>query len=552
MTSLPELPAEQRADILEARLERSERALEAAETALEARMKDLFRANQELKLREQQLAQKLEIESALLLGALSTVQMAAAYSEKDRGYSISESAAPLLGLSAGEEATLEKIVGALHPLDRKRIMRESMLFFRKAQAGLTRRYVHRIIRYDNGETRWLSWSITRKKGNSLRPSHMVATVRDITEERHNERQVRSLQLRAERRLTELGKLQSELSAAKERVDAALAGRNRFISEMAHAIRTPLATLSGALELLRQKVDGTSEDDLKLAREAADQLGEMATKLIEEAGRDGDPDTAGREGSSALANMSSTIALPDRPRVLVAEDTESNRYVAERLLAELGCDVSSVENGAAAVEAVRREAFDLVLMDVMMPIMNGEQATQAIRALGGPASRTPIIGVTAHSLQSERERLLSSGMTACLSKPVKRETLETAIQTALIAGRDVGQGAVRFDHDLFRRAFMDLPPSYRLRMREAAKKDITKYAANVLSAVETDDDIGLSKASHSLNGVSLNIGAVEIVEELAAYREKRPAPDASTEGFRRAVAASLLAVDDLYDALVEQV
>lgn len=552
MTSLPELPAEQRADILEARLERSERALEAAETALEARMKDLFRANQELELREQQLAQKLEIESALLLGALSTVQMATAYSEKDRGYSISESAAPLLGLSAGEEATLEKIVGALHPLDRKRIMRESMLFFRKAQAGLTRRYVHRIIRYDNGETRWLSWSITRKKGNSLRPSHMVATVRDITEERHNERQVRALQLRAERRLTELAKLQSELSAAKERVDAALAGRNRFISEMAHAIRTPLATLSGALELLRQKVDGTSDEDLKLAREAADQLGEMATKLIEEAGRDGDPDTAGREGSSALANMSSTIALPDRPRVLVAEDTESNRYVAERLLAELGCDVSSVENGAAAVEAVRREAFDLVLMDVMMPIMNGEQATQAIRALGGPASRTPIIGVTAHSLQSERERLLSSGMTACLSKPVKRETLETAIQTALIAGRDVGQGAVRFDHDLFRRAFMDLPPSYRLRMREAAKKDITKYAANVLSAVETDDDIGLSKASHSLNGVSLNIGAVEIVEELAAYREKRPAPDASTEGFRRAVAASLLAVDDLYDALVEQV
>ena len=93
-------------------------------------MKDLFRANQELELREQQLAQKLEIESALLLGALSTVQMATAYSEKDRGYSISESAAPLLGLSAGEEATLEKIVGALHPLDRKRIMRESMLFFR--------------------------------------------------------------------------------------------------------------------------------------------------------------------------------------------------------------------------------------------------------------------------------------------------------------------------------------------------------------------------------------------------------------------------------------
>ncbi len=88
------------------------------------------------------------------------------------------------------------------------------------------------------------------------------------------------------------------------------------------------------------------------------------------------------------------------------------------------------------------------------------------------------------------------------------------------------------------------------MREAAKKDITRYSADVLAAVEADSDEALSKAAHSLTGVSLNIGAVGIVEELAEYREKRPAPDASIESFRQAVAACLLAVDDLYDALVE--
>lgn len=152
----------------------------------------------------------------------------------------------------------------------------------------------------------------------------------------------------------------------------------------------------------------------------------------------------------------TLGLPDRPRVLLAEDTESNRYVVERLLAEMGCDVTSVENGAAAVEAVRREHYDAILMDVMMPIMNGEQATQAIRALPGPAARTPIIGVTAHSLQSERERLLSAGMTACLPKPVRKDALDTAIRTALISGRGGGKSAARFDHDLFLRTSKTFP------------------------------------------------------------------------------------------------
>lgn len=87
------------------------------------------------------------------------------------------------------------------------------------------------------------------------------------------------------------------------------------------------------------------------------------------------------------------------------------------------------------------------------------------------------------------------------------------------------------------------------MRDAAKKDITKYTAEVLSAVEADDDGLLSKAAHSLTGVSLNIGAIGIVEELASYREARAEGEASIDSFRDVVAACLLAVDDLYDALI---
>lgn len=545
MVRFEEIPAEQRAEILAARLARSERALRETEVALEARMRELYQANQELGLRESALARNFEIKSALLLGALTTVDMVTVYGERDRGYTVSGGSGELLGLPAGEEATLEKLVAALHPLDHRRIMREGLAFFRNAETGVAHKYEHRIIRKDNGETRWLSWSIKRKRAGADRPAHLVATMRDITEERTNERQVRALQLRAERRVRELAVLQLQLAEAKDKAERALTARNRFISEMAHAIRTPLAALTGGLELLRSRVRSESAKDFAVARDAAEQLGELASRLIEEAAADGKL----RPEDDHTALPERTLGLPDRPRVLLAEDTESNRYVVERLLAEMGCDVTSVENGAAAVEAVRREHYDAILMDVMMPIMNGEQATQAIRALPGPAARTPIIGVTAHSLQSERERLLSAGMTACLPKPVRKDALDTAIRTALISGRGGGKSAARFDHDLFLRTFKDLPKTYRERMRDAAKKDITKYTAEVLSAVEADDDGLLSKAAHSLTGVSLNIGAIGIVEELASYREARAEGEASIDSFRDVVAACLLAVDDLYDALI---
>ncbi|NNK45628.1 MAG: response regulator, partial [Altererythrobacter sp.] len=235
-----------------------------------------------------------------------------------------------------------------------------------------------------------------------------------------------------------------------------------------------------------------------------------------------------------------------------EDTESNRYVIERLLNSIGCEITTVTNGVEAVEKARAATFDLILMDVMMPIMDGEQATQAIRAMTGPASRTPIIGVTAHSLQAERERLLSAGMTACLSKPIRREELETAIKTAMIGREAVLPLAARFDHELFQRAFFDLPKAYRDRMRDAAKKDISDYGEEVLRAAKSKDNEALSRAAHSLKGVSLNVGAVGIVEELSRYRETLAKdPGFSSASLRREIASSLLAFDDLYGALVSE-
>lgn len=550
MVSLKDLPFEEQAGILAIRLDRAERALSDAETALEGRMRELDSANKELSQRESDLVEKLDIESRKLLSAQQTAQMATIYGEKGQPFTASEGTGVLLGLPAGEEGSLEKLIEAIHPLDRDRIMRDGVAFFTQLEPGTEHRFDHRIVRFDTGQTHWLSWVIRREPGNEKANSRVYGTVRDITFSRANERAVRALQLRAERRVRELNALSEELSAEQIKTAEALRTRTEFLTEMAHAIRTPLNSLNGGLELLADEVPANSRD-FGVVRDAADQLVEIANKLIEQSDAK-DLGTASNSRAQLPENSGTNETFGTAARVLLAEDTESNRYVIERMLQSIGCETMIVGNGVEAIEAVRDASFDLILMDVMMPIMDGEQATQAIRAMNGPASRTPIIGVTAHSLQAERERLLSAGMTACLPKPIRRTDLEAAIRTAMIGREAVHPHKARFDHELFQRAFLDLPAAYRDRMREAAKKDISDYGEEVLKAAEASDSEGLSRAAHSLKGVAINAGAIGIVEELSRYREMiSDDPAFSCGHLRKEIAASLLAFDDLYGALVSE-
>lgn len=113
------------------------------------------------------------------------------------------------------------------------------------------------------------------------------------------------------------------------------------------------------------------------------------------------------------------------QVLLVEDNAVNRRVATGILRKLGCDVVEAENGQLALQVLETQTFDLVLMDVQMPVMDGFRATSAIRA--NPAwDGLPVVAMTAHAMKGDRERCLAAGMNDYVSKPVRLEDIRTMV------------------------------------------------------------------------------------------------------------------------------
>jgi CheY-like chemotaxis protein len=142
----------------------------------------------------------------------------------------------------------------------------------------------------------------------------------------------------------------------------------------------------------------------------------------------------RPSQLVVEHTGSSVGLKPR-KVLVAEDNVVNQRVAVILLTKRGHDVTLVDDGAKALDAVVRERFDVVLMDVQMPEMDGLEATAAIRrreaARGG---HLRIVAMTAHALNGDAERCIASGMDGYLSKPLDPGKLYAVIEEDILAPR----------------------------------------------------------------------------------------------------------------------
>ena len=136
--------------------------------------------------------------------------------------------------------------------------------------------------------------------------------------------------------------------------------------------------------------------------------------------------------------SASVVQSSRPgsgrHILLAEDNRVNQRVAVLMLEKRGFLVTVADNGRAAVEAYQQQAFDLILMDIQMPEMDGMEAFAAIRALERPQGRrTPVVALTAHAMAHDRQRCLAAGMDGYVSKPLTAALLFAEIERLIPAG-----------------------------------------------------------------------------------------------------------------------
>ena len=208
-------------------------------------------------------------------------------------------------------------------------------------------------------------------------------------------------------------------------------------------------------------------------------------------------------------------------VLLAEDSLVNQRLAVALLEAQGHTVTMVNNGKEAVAASGEQRFDLLLMDVQMPEMDGLEATRQIRAREQPTGRRlPIIAMTAHALKGDRERCLEAGMDDYVAKPIRAEELFETMD-ALFADRErVPATAVSPEVVNWAKALTAAQGDRAVlkAITETALDEIPQLMAALRQAIADGDQAGLRLAAHTLRGSVRYFGADRVSEHAAKLEE----------------------------------
>ncbi|MDB5419461.1 MAG: hypothetical protein JWP50_2880 [Phenylobacterium sp.] len=228
-------------------------------------------------------------------------------------------------------------------------------------------------------------------------------------------------------ITEMKRQAQALAQALAHAEAANRAKTEFLADMSHELRTPLNGVLG----LAQALEATPLDANQAAlvadiRASADLLQQLVSGLLD----------YGEANLAAEGGPASSPASVEAPgwslRVLAADDNPTNRKVIELMLAAAGVQVVSVNDGAAAVEAWGAATFDVILMDLRMPVMDGIAAIRAIRDEERRTARpaTPILVLSANTSPQDRRASAAAGADGHIGKPIKAEELIAALEAAV--------------------------------------------------------------------------------------------------------------------------
>jgi PAS domain S-box-containing protein len=215
------------------------------------------------------------------------------------------------------------------------------------------------------------------------------------------------------------------------------------------------------------------------------------------------------------------------RILIAEDSPANQMVALAMLKRAGYHIDTVMNGKEAVESLRNLPYDLVLMDISMPEMNGMEATTVIRGLAGDKGRIPIVAMTAHAIKGDREKFLAAGMNDYISKPVDKQLLLEVLDRWLPEGPGAAQATTAteptsqpsqvLDINTLEQLARDTSPEMLPRMLAAFREETNSRVQAISRHLSPPAVEQLQREAHSLKSSAGTFGAFDL-QQLALELE----------------------------------
>jgi signal transduction histidine kinase/CheY-like chemotaxis protein/HPt (histidine-containing phosphotransfer) domain-containing protein len=262
-----------------------------------------------------------------------------------------------------------------------------------------------------------------------------------------------------------------------------------------------------------RAGATPEFDAQLSKPLkSSQLYDVLVRVL--AGRDAGP-------QPEAASLRTAIA-PLRLRILLAEDSPVNQRVALGLLGRLGYEADVVWNGREAVEALEREPYDVVLMDVSMPELDGLEATRQICERWRHGARPRIIAMTANAMAEDREACLAAGMDDYLPKPIRLEALQEALRRARPgAGPAPGRsgGAAELDEVAFDNLEQFGSESFVGELIDTFVTDTTRLLAALRHSLAEGDAQALRRGAHTLRSYGETFGAADFAQLCRQLEER---------------------------------
>ena len=223
-----------------------------------------------------------------------------------------------------------------------------------------------------------------------------------------------------------------------------------------------------------------------------------------------------------------IDVPGDPiRILLAEDNVVNQRVAQLMLEQFGQSADIASNGAEAVDAAVRLPYDLILMDMQMPVMDGLEATRRIRTCAALAAQPRIVAMTANVLHGDRERCLAAGMDDYIGKPVKLDSLARILSdcrrqltepAVLMAAPAQHEQGLEIDQAILARLAEEIGPEALAELLDTMIDDTSRLLSGLQAALSNADAAELRHWAHTIKSNAMTVGAVALARQFHSLEQ----------------------------------